>query len=221
MFFMSDSDLIEVLSLSGSPARLSDSGQLIHMFDSISGFVLNGSKIVAITGEGTLGDTVHLAAPIETDARPVVDYLTAMEGEVSAAVLRIARDAISDLGTPREEWVLAHIGQALRIGAYVHAGQVFAAVVNGAGQQVQAAELDAIERLARRISGEITPYQRKAIETLITLSVHTNDICDDLVRKGVRGLDSFEFARQLRIEWEDPSGDSDGNFDNCSDVVSC
>ena len=122
------------------------------------------------------------------------------------AIVRMARDAIEDLQMPRDDWGLKHSLQALRIGCYVHDGQAFAAIVSsptGGAQAIVAAERDAIEKLSKRNLGRLEKHQRAAFGMLLTLGIHTHDICKDLVEKDVRGYDSFEFTIQLRIELED------------------
>lgn len=50
--------------------------------------------------------------------------------------------------------------------------------------------------------GELTPLHRRILAALITIDVHARDIVADLVQRGTKDANEFEWQMQLRYYFE-------------------
>lgn len=48
---------------------------------------------------------------------------------------------------------------------------------------------------------DLNTLQRTLMGALIVIDVHARDVVSELVEKGVRNLNDFEFSKQLRYYW--------------------
>lgn len=56
--------------------------------------------------------------------------------------------------------------------------------------------------LTRLVRGELTGLHRRILAALITIDVHARDIIMDLVKRGTKDINEFEWQMQLRYYFE-------------------
>ncbi len=52
--------------------------------------------------------------------------------------------------------------------------------------------------LTRLVRGELSPLARRTVAALITIDVHARDIVSELLAKGAKDVNEFEWQMQLR-----------------------
>jgi dynein heavy chain, axonemal len=58
-----------------------------------------------------------------------------------------------------------------------------------------------ITRMVAIVRKDLNILQRMLMGALIVLDVHARDVVSELVEKGVKNLNDFEFSKQLRYYW--------------------
>lgn len=59
-----------------------------------------------------------------------------------------------------------------------------------------------IARMVAIVRKDLNTLQRTLMGALIVIDVHARDVVSELVEKGVRNLNDFEFSKQLRYYWQ-------------------
>lgn len=59
-----------------------------------------------------------------------------------------------------------------------------------------------INRMVAIVRKDLNILQRTLMGALIVLDVHARDVVSELVQKGVKSLNDFEFSKQLRYYWD-------------------
>ena len=59
-----------------------------------------------------------------------------------------------------------------------------------------------INRMVAIVRKDLDILQRTLMGALIVLDVHARDVSSELVVKGIKNLNDFEFSKQLRYYWD-------------------
>lgn len=59
-----------------------------------------------------------------------------------------------------------------------------------------------INRMVAIVRKDLNTLQRTLMGALIVIDVHARDVVTELVVKGVKNLNDFEFSKQLRYYWD-------------------
>lgn len=62
-------------------------------------------------------------------------------------------------------------------------------------------QLGKLHWYANMVRGRLTPLDRNKLVALITIEVHARDVIADLLKKEVKGVNDFEWLKQLRFYW--------------------
>ncbi len=58
-----------------------------------------------------------------------------------------------------------------------------------------------INKMVAIVRKDLNILQRTLMGALIVIDVHARDVITELVEKGVKNLNDFEFSKQLRYYW--------------------
>ncbi|XP_050466815.1 dynein axonemal heavy chain 3 isoform X2 [Cataglyphis hispanica] len=203
-FFLSNDELLEILSETKDPQRVQP--HLRKCFEGIS--KLRFTKEEEIIGMLSAEDEyVPLSGKIyPADAKGMVErWLCQVEELMVISMRDIAEESLmSYFETMREEWVLAWPGQIVICCSQIHwTSEVYESFEDNATASYLHKCTDQIEDIVELVKGKLEPGARITINALIVIDVHARDVVKLLVDKQVDNPLDFNWIAQLRYYWLD------------------
>ncbi|KAF0288035.1 Dynein heavy chain 1, axonemal [Amphibalanus amphitrite] len=198
-FFLSDEELLEILSQTKNPKAVQP--HLKKCFESISRLTFEEDlQITAMCSAD--GETVPFHEPMYPRGN-VEDWLLMVESTMRASLRAQLAQALEAYSEPqRPEWVLNWAGQLVIAGCQsVWSANTDRAIAAGAlkdGYELQLEQLDDLRNLIRT---DLTALQRNILSALIVIEVHARDVVQEMVADGVTDVNSFSWIGQLRYYW--------------------
>lgn len=217
-YFVSDSTLLEILSLGSNPAsvvRHLQSG----LFDSIANVTFDPKDEFKITEIWSReGECVPLDNPVEAKG-PVEEWLQRLVNEMQETMRSLIREAAADAMEAAHseeipdvgEFVFSRPAQAALLGLQLWWSEESRLAVHAASRN----EKGALQRVSKRSSSvlralveqamraDLTKLQRTCLETCITVYMHQKEASEELVRNRVRDLKDFNWLKNCRVTWQD------------------
>ncbi|CAL8107738.1 unnamed protein product [Calicophoron daubneyi] len=205
-FFLSNDELLEILSETKDPTRVQP--HLKKCFEGIA--TLTFQKNLDITHMmSSENEVVELKDVISTSkARGAVEkWLLELEADMTTSVHLTILNALDDyLKTPRREWVKTWCGQAVLAGSMYYWTQLTEkAISEGVPAMGDYLKLNnqQIEEVVSMVRGKLSKQNRTTLQALIVLDVHARDVLADLIDVKCRSNTEFSWLCQLRYYWED------------------
>jgi dynein heavy chain, axonemal len=212
-YFVSDSTLLEILSLGSDPAAVVPHFQS-GLFDSLAGVRFDPSdKHRIIEMFSREGERVPLIRPV--DARgPVEVWLSRLVKGMQDTIrsnIKAAASAAADPALKVSDFVFSRPAQAALVGLQMRWTAETTAALEAAARE----EKGALTKALRRADGtlrelvdcalrdDLTTVQRTALETCITVYIHQKEATEGLVARRVRSVRDFEWLRQCRVTWRE------------------
>lgn len=208
-YFVSDVDLIDILSKEHDPPAVCTHMHQIMSAVSRVEFHPDRPQSIIVALHSVDGEVLTLpGSGVECLGRPVEAWLDdLLEASKNAVRQAISQANVSYMEQTRAVWMLQHISQAVLVVARSH----WTVETTAALEQVENGSLSAMgdhaahlrSQLSRTIecilNSSITPRQRKALISLITVDVHMRDVVLDLQQKRVDSPVHFAWQSQLRF----------------------
>ncbi|XP_015175416.1 PREDICTED: dynein heavy chain 3, axonemal [Polistes dominula] len=201
-FFLSNDELLEILSETKDPQRVQP--HLKKCFEGIS--KLRFTKDEEIIGMLSREEEyIPFSGKIyPADAKGMVERWLCQVEELMIASLRdIAEESIiSYFESVREEWILSWPGQIIICCSQIHwtnevcesfENQYTADYLKKCGNQ--------IKNTVALVRGKLDPGARITLNVLIVIDVHARDIVNLLVQENVKNVMDFNWISQLRYYW--------------------
>lgn len=228
-FFVSDTDLIDILSKGSDPRSV-----MVHMskiIDSVDVFSFDKNpfgasndtdvwEMISIQGEHVTLMENH------TCKGPVEEWMEALIQCMKRAICRHMHEAnASYIEKPRNEWIYQYPCQAVivasRIWFTTEVHQAFTQIEEGndlgmkdllKSQKIQ------LDSLIKEVLLDRNSCERKMLVHLITIDVHNRDIVQNMVDDRVDSVEAFAWQSQLRYYWDEKKGNeiriADADFIN-------
>lgn len=201
-FFLSNDELLEILSETRDPQRVQP--HLKKCFEGISS--LRFTKDAEIIG--MLSDEeeyVPMSGKIcPADAKGMVEkWLCQVEELMKSSLRDIAQDSvIAYFSSAREEWILSWPGQIVLCASQIHwTCEVVDSFEENTTRNVLEKCTSQIDRTVALVRGKLEPGARITLNALIVIDVHARDVIKLLVEKKVQNEMDFNWISQLRYYW--------------------
>ncbi|XP_046404632.1 dynein axonemal heavy chain 3 [Ischnura elegans] len=205
-FFLSNDELLEILSETKDPTRVQP--HLRKCFEGISRlkFTEEEEIVAMISAENEL---VPLSGSIvPANAKGMVEkWLIKVEDLMLKTVRDICMDASGAyFDTPRRKWVLEWPGQVVLCGSIVHwTAEVSQAIEKDLLSDYLQKSNEQIEEIVELVRGNLTPGGRVTLCALIVMDVHARDVVKKLVELNINNVSDFSWISQLRYYLRDES----------------
>nr|XP_012232176.1 PREDICTED: dynein heavy chain 7, axonemal-like isoform X1 [Linepithema humile] len=205
-FFLSNDELLEILSETKDPTRVQP--HLKKCFEGIARleFTDNMEATAMMSSEG---EVIILEDIIDTAAArgQVEKWLRELEADMKKSVKEqviCAKDAF--LTKPRSQWALEWPGQTILCVSKLY----WTADINDRLPKEPENLTDYIEtcthelnEIVKLVRGKLSTQNRTTLEALVTLDVHSRDVLVQLCEQGVNQVTDFKWLCQLRYYWMD------------------
>ena len=204
-FFLSNEELLSILKETKDPTRVQP--HLKKCFEGIKSLEFDERKITAMISQE--GEKVDLVRVIDTDqAEGAVErWLIEVEDCMIKSTREVIFQALNDYTKrERKEWVQLHKGQAVlnvnmtywTRGAEEKMAQAGLQGLKEYYEQCNKLLIDVVEL----VRGDIPELVRCTLKALIVLDVHSRDVIEELVNKGIEEKNEFGWQAQMRYYWE-------------------
>eukprot|EP00796_Vickermania_ingenoplastis_P004195 gene4195-3033_t len=228
-FFVSDTDLIDILSKGSDPRAV-----MVHMskiIDSVDCYSFDKNpygptndtdvwEMISIQGEHVTLMENH------TCQGPVEEWMEGLIQVMKRAVRRHIQEAnASYIEKPRNEWIYQYPCQAVivasRIWFTTEVHQAFTQIEEGNDlgmKDLLKNQKSQLDSLIKEVLLERSSCDRKMLVHLITIDVHNRDIVQNMVDERVDSVEAFAWQSQLRYYWDEKKGNeiriADADFIN-------
>ncbi|KAG7209677.1 hypothetical protein KM043_011323 [Ampulex compressa] len=203
-FFLSNDELLEILSETKDPQRVQP--HLKKCFEGISKlrFTKDDEIIGMLSDED---EYVPLSSKIyPADAKGMVERWLCQVEELMVTSLRdIAEESIVAYFTAvREEWMLAWPGQIVICGSQIHwTSEVCESFEDRSTEDYLKKCSAQINSTVALVRGKLDPGARITLNALIVIDVHARDVVQLLVERQIVDVMDFNWISQLRYYWLD------------------
>ncbi|CAK0791754.1 unnamed protein product [Prorocentrum cordatum] len=159
------------------------------------------------------GESVRWQEPLALDG-PVEGYLVSLEAHLRSVLREITETARAaadnwEVDKKREDWLEDYPAQLALLASQIQwteeTTRAFEDMESGsetAMRQYKLVNDDRIEKLIKRVQGDLTPNLRVKIITIITIDVHARDQIELYVTSKIMDSTDFKWMSQLRFYWQ-------------------
>ena len=203
-FFLSNEDLVDVLSHSKEPEGIQC--HLYKCFDGIQRLSFDGTENVVTKMHSAEGEVVPLVETVKPSFYndQVEKWMEKVEASMFKTIRTLTDRAVKDYATrKRHEWVRMYPGQVVIGASQVHwTDEVEAALATGDLLEAVDRVRRQVDELAMLVRNPHTSVEMCTLQALIVVSVHARDVTSGLAEKGVSSPFDFEWTSQLRYYLE-------------------
>jgi len=199
-FFLSNDDLIEILSLGKNPVGIQK--HLNKIFENIYGLSIvdNGHSIDGIISK----ETEKVAIQTVAVRGPVEGWLKTLEQQMRRALQLVSAEAFAAYESSSfKEWTSQFPGQTILSITQCYFTQLVNENINGKLDLALAFYEERLKELASMVRTDLNPVYREILVALITLEVHSRDIVQELIKGKIYDHSDFEWTKRLRYYFED------------------
>ncbi|XP_053550231.1 dynein axonemal heavy chain 3 [Bombina bombina] len=203
-FFLSNDELLEILSETKDPLRVQP--HLKKCFEGIA--KLEFTDDLEITGMiSSENEVVPLAQKIYPQkAKGMVEkWLLQVEENMLSSMKQVIHKGIEGyLEVPRKQWVLQWPGQVVICVSTIYwTKEVSEAITDGTLPDFLQKSNKQISEIVQLVRGKLSSGARATLGALTVIDVHARDVVEKLSKDKVSSLSDFQWLSQLRYYWED------------------
>ncbi|XP_035261919.1 dynein heavy chain 3, axonemal [Anguilla anguilla] len=203
-FFLSNDELLEILSETKDPLRVQP--HLKKCFEGISS--LEFTEDMEITGMiSSEKETVPFIQKIyPAMAKGMVEkWLLQVEKMMLGSVRAVIHEGVKEyVQVPRKKWVLQWPGQVVICASSIFwTSEVSEAIEKNALPAYLEQSNAQITDIVELVRGKLPGGARVTLGALTVIDVHARDVVAKLAEDGISSLNDFQWTSQLRYFWED------------------
>ncbi|XP_061086442.1 dynein axonemal heavy chain 3 [Conger conger] len=203
-FFLSNDELLEILSETKDPLRVQP--HLKKCFEGISS--LEFTEDMEITGMiSSEKETVPFVQKIyPAMAKGMVEkWLLQVENMMLSSVRAVIHEGVQEyVKVPRKKWVLQWAGQVVICASSIFwTSEVSEAIEKNSLPAYLEQSNAQITDIVELVRGKLAGGARVTLGALTVIDVHARDVVAKLAEDGISSLNDFEWTSQLRYYWED------------------
>ncbi|KAI1896260.1 hypothetical protein AGOR_G00092970 [Albula goreensis] len=203
-FFLSNDELLEILSETKDPLRVQP--HLKKCFEGISS--LEFTEDMEITGMiSSEKETVPFINKIyPAHAKGMVEkWLLQVEETMLSSVRAVIHDGVKEYSqVPRKKWVLQWPGQVVICASTIFwTSEVSEAIQNNTLPDYLDQSNAQIADIVELVRGKLPGGARVSLGALTVIDVHARDVVAKLAEDRISSLNDFQWTSQLRYYWED------------------
>ncbi|XP_028395151.1 dynein heavy chain 3, axonemal-like isoform X1 [Dendronephthya gigantea] len=206
-FFLSNDELLEILSETKDPLRVQP--HLKKCFEGVSKLEFTDEQEIVgmISAEN---ETVPFSSKIyPAKAKGMVEkWLIQVEEVMIQSLMKVAEDAVSGYSnTPRERWVKEWPGQIiLAVSGIYWTMEVSKAITEKDGlKNYLKMSNEMLEKIVFLVRGKLDKGIRVTLGALTVIDVHARDVVEKMYKDGVCDTNDFQWLAQLRYYFEEKS----------------
>ncbi|KAJ8245818.1 hypothetical protein GJAV_G00260630 [Gymnothorax javanicus] len=203
-FFLSNDELLEILSETKDPLRVQP--HLKKCFEGIS--LLEFTENMEITGMiSSEKETVPFIQKIyPAEAKGMVEkWLSQVESMMLSSVRAVIHEGIKEYSqVPRKKWVLQWPGQVVICASSIFwTSEVSKAIETNSLPAYLEQSNAQIADIVELVRGKLPGGARVTLGALTVIDVHARDVVAKLAEDSVSSLNDFQWTSQLRYFWEE------------------
>ncbi|KAM4694195.1 dynein axonemal heavy chain 14 [Discoglossus pictus] len=208
-YFLSNDDLLGILAESKNPNAIQP--HLVKCFENIRFLDIyqsENSHPLVVMMRSAEGEKIPLPKNIRVRGQ-VEQWLGNVETNMFDVIKKLVKVGVMDWGqSDLKKWLLSHPGQVILIVSQIMFNRdcVRSFCAADPERELRAVHSGLVKRLGELAEMALDiplPHQKTTLEALLTLYVHCRDVLAELIEKKVLKPDDFEWARQLRYEWNE------------------
>lgn len=206
-FFLSNDELLEILSETKDPLRVRP--HLKKCFEGINDleFKPNLDIVTMISREGERIELSEIINPTRSN-NAVEVWLLQLESVMRSTTKHVTEKSMIDYpNKSRTQWILQWPGQLVLMLSVLYWVKNIEKGIKEKGKKGVSDYLEQMEKdlydLVELVRGKLNTLQRITLGALTVIDVHARDVTKDLVEKELDNINSFDWQCQLRYYWEE------------------
>jgi len=202
-FFLSDSELLDILSSTKDPRAVQD--HLKRCFEGLNKVEFGDDNlIVGLLSEQ--GEKVPCTKPVDPKGKNVEHWMTDLENEMRQSIKAVMFGSLIDYDQrPRVEWIQGWITQIVLNGSQTQWTRLVEDKIrekgsSGVGEALEVLKVQLAD-MVQMVRGKLGKMLRKTMSALTVVDVHARDVTERLIKAGVQNENDFEWISQMRYYW--------------------
>jgi hypothetical protein len=208
-YFISPSDLLDILSNGNQPAKVAK--QLDKLFQMLCDLKMSETDDKEAIGMYALdGEYVPFTKPCRCEGRVEVWLMNVLVTMIQTIREIMTESVVAYEEKPRSEWVFDYPAQVSLVGTQIwwatEVNIAFGRLEEGyenAMKEYNKKQISHLNDLITLLQGKLSGAHRVMLQTICTVDVHSRDVVQNLIATKAENAEAFAWISQLRHMWDE------------------